>query len=226
MGALMAYLPEKIVEKRQYLATLLIYEGTKLLREKFDSIHKPENLTLTLTDPAIKSQLNGILTVEEWYCLYPPDPGKHISSADFDLWLILKLLRTICGLTPPVTGWYNMPHGVTFAEDLARIECYCDSVRDKNMTDARFNYLWTAISEAFLRIAAGISSEKEREEETSIGELLQDPLRSPAVVDKYVDNLRSWRNRRENEFLRIFSHGKRVSIIPRRFLELFQFSCR
>ena len=209
--------PEEIVEKHQYLATLLIYEGTKLLREKFDSIHKPENLTLTLTDPTIKSQLKGILTDEEWCCLYPPDPGKHISSEDFDLWLILKLLRTICGLTPPVTGWYSMPHGVTFAEDLARIDCYCYSVCFKEMTDARFNYLWTAISEAFLRIAAGISSEKKRE---------LDPLRSPAVVDKYVDNLRSWGYRREKESMRIFTSGKRVSIVPRRFLELFQFSCR
>ena len=184
---------------------------------------------MTLTDPTIKSQLKGILTDEEWCCLYPPDPGKHISSADFDLWLILKLLRTICGLTPPVTGWYNMPHGVTFAEDLARIECYCDSVRDKNMTDARFNYLWTAISEAFLRIAAGISSEKERKQETSIGELLQDPLRSPAVVDKYVDTLRSWGYRRARECWRVLgsSHRrKRVLTVPRRFLELLQFSCR
>ena len=72
-----------------------------------------------------------------------------------------------------------MPHGLSFEEDLARIERYCSSVYHQEMTDARFNYLWKAIREAFLRIAAGISPEKRSEWEISIDEFLQDPLTSP-----------------------------------------------
>ncbi len=171
----------------QYLARLLINGGTKLLREKFDSIHKPENLRLTLNDPAVKGQLSTVLDDLKWNNLYS-DPAKHVSSADFDLWLILKLLRTICGLTPLVTGWYAMPRGVAFVEDLARIECYCRFACYREMTDARFNYLWSAISKAFLRIAASISSDKRGEWENSIDELRQDPLRFPEV--DYVFQLR------------------------------------
>ena len=146
-----------------------------------------------MNDPAIKRQLEGILTIQEWNCLYPLDPGKHISSADFDLSLILKLLRTICGLTPPVTGWYAMPCGVSFEEDLARIECYCRSFWFGEMTDAEFINLWREISEVFLTIAARISSEKRTEWEIFINELLQDPLRVPEV-DNYVHELQKMRD--------------------------------
>lgn len=183
------------VEKRQYLARLLICGGTRLFREKFDFIHKPENLELLLNDPAITRKLTRILTDLEWYCVYPQNPGKYTSSANFDLWLTLKLLRTICGLTPPATGWHAMPYGLSFEEDLARIDCYCSSVYDQKMTDAMFNYLWKAVSEAFLRIAGGISPEKRSKWEISIDEFLQNPLTFPEV-NVYVDQLRFWTERR------------------------------
>lgn len=195
------------VERHQYLARLLINGGTRLLREKFDSIHKPENLQLTLNDPAIKTKLIGIATVHEWHRLYPQDPAKQVSSGDFDLWLILKLFRIICGLSPPVTGWYTMPHGISFEDDLGRIEHYCASVYNEKMPDARFKYLWRAISELILRIARSISTEKKNEWDISIGELLQDPLRYPEVED-YVKNLRIWRARRVSEML--WEIGERI----------------
>lgn len=62
------------------------------------------------------------------------------------------------------------------------------------MTDARFNYLWKAISDAFLRIAGGISPEKRSEWEILIDEFLQDPLTSPEG-DEY-DQLQRWSARR------------------------------
>lgn len=188
------------VEKCQCLARLLLYGGTKLLREKFNSIHKPESLALILNDPAIKRELEEILTDEERHCLYPMFPFRRISSANFDLWLILKLSRTICGLKPPVTGWYNMPHGVTFVEDLARIEHFCRTVYDEEMTDVRFNYLLRSISEAFLRIAGSICPEKRSEWEMIIDELLQD-RQGLSEVDNNVAELRSWRKRQLAEII-------------------------
>ena len=67
------------IEKRHYLGRLLIDGGKRLLREKFDSIHKPENLELTLNDPAITRKLKEILTDEEWNYLNPQNPGKFIA---------------------------------------------------------------------------------------------------------------------------------------------------
>ena len=182
------------VEKRHYkLARLLIGGGTRLLREKFDSIYKPENLALTLNDPAMTRKLKELLTDQEWNYLDPQNPGKYCtSSANFDFWLTLKLLRTICGLTRPVTGWYTMPHGFSFEEDLARLECYCSSICYQEMTDANFIFLWKAISEAFLRIAGGISSEKRNEWEISIeeylGEYVQDAITS-TEVNEYLHQM-------------------------------------
>ncbi|KAL9965171.1 hypothetical protein ACROYT_G028934 [Oculina patagonica] len=81
------------VERHQYLARLLINGGTRHLREKFDSIHKPENLQLTLNDPAIKTKLIGIATVHEWHRLYPQDPAKQIKR------LVPRLVGIVCAST-------------------------------------------------------------------------------------------------------------------------------
>ena len=184
-----SFLKDSFEKHRYKLARLLIGGGTRLLREKFDSIYKPENLELTLNDPAITRKLKEILTDREWKYLNPQNSGKYCtSSASFDFWLTLKLLRTICGLTRPVTGWYTMPHGFSFEEDLARIECYCSSIYYQDSADANFVYLWEAISETFLRIAGGISSEKRNEWEVYIEEYLQDPITSKEV-NEYLHQL-------------------------------------
>ncbi|XP_078380647.1 uncharacterized protein LOC144663539 isoform X2 [Oculina patagonica] len=182
-------------ETRQCLARLLIYKGTELLWEKFDSIYEPEDLAWILNDPDIRTKLLKLLNLQDSLKL-----AKHISSGDVYLWLISNLLRTICGLTPPDTGWYNMPHGESFEEVLARIECYCTSFCDKEMTDARFNYLWREISEAFLRIAASISPEKRSQWKIFIDELFQDPIKVPEV-DNYVNEHCFWIRRRTSDMV-------------------------
>ena len=94
------------------LTRLLIRGGAVLFREIFDSIHSPANLPTTLSDPSVERQLREArLTSPEWNCLYP-SPGVYGKSSDFDISLIFKLLRTICNLTPPPTGWYSLPNDV------------------------------------------------------------------------------------------------------------------
>lgn len=187
-----AYFLKGSVEKRHYLARLLMRGGTRLLREKFDSIQKQENLELTFNDPAIRAKLKEILTDQEWNLLYLGNSWKFTSSANFDFKLTLELLRTIHCLTPRVTGWRTVPHGFSFEEDLAAIERHCLDVIVMEMTDTHFNYLWKAISEAFLRIAGGISPEKRSEWEFLIDEFLQDPLTS-VQGSEYVHQLQSRR---------------------------------
>ena len=183
------------VEKRHYLARLLMCGGTRLLREKFDSIHKRENLELILNDPAIRTKLKDFLLDQEWDLLYVRNSWKFTSSANFDFGLTLELLRTIHSFVPRVMDWRTMPDGFSFEEDLARIDRYCSSIYRQEMTDARFNYLWKATSEAFLRIAGGISLEKRSEWEISIDKFLQEPLTSPEG-NEYVDQLGRWALRR------------------------------
>ena len=183
----------------QRLTRLLMRGGLALLREVFDSIHPPANLPAVLGNPTIKSNLQTlrgrVLTHPEWNCLYNPSgPGTYGKSTDFDISLLCKLLRAICSLTPPATGWDILPNSTehSLEADLVRIKFY----RNKNygpshsMENADFENLWMEISEALLRIAGRISSAKRDEWKKSIETFFYEPLTPDAK--KCVDELRLW----------------------------------
>ena len=140
--------------------------GVILLREKFDSIHSPTNLPVTLSDPMVQTLLKKAkITTPEWNCLYL-SPGVYGKSSDFDITLTFRLLRTICFLSPPHTGWNNLPNDSdhSLKSDLTRIKWYRNKVyghsQNMEIPNAEFVDLWRKISEALLRIAASISLEK------------------------------------------------------------------
>ena len=129
----------------QRLTRLLICGGAVLLREVFDSIHSRANLPTTLSDPSVERQLRRArLTSPEWNCLYP-SPGVYGKSSDFDISLIFKLLRTICNLTSPPTGWDSLPNDSdhSLEADLARIKYY----RNEVMPTAS---IWKFLMKSFL----------------------------------------------------------------------------
>ena len=184
----------------QRLTRLLVCGGITLLREVFDSIHPPVNLPLKLGDPVIKAQLQklrnrNVINQLEWTLLYP-SPGVHGNSTEFDITLLFKLFRNICNLTPPVTGWDNLPNSTDLCleADLARIKFYRNEVygHSKNMeiSDAEFVGLWREISEALLRIAGSLSVAKNDEWKKSIDKFLRDPL-TPDLAQSLAE-LQSW----------------------------------
>ena len=188
-------------EKFQRLTRLLMCGGLALLREVFDSIHPPANLPAVLGKPAIKSKLQTlrgrVLTQPEWDCLYKPSgPGRYGKSTDFDISLLCKLLREICLLTPPATGWKDSPKitDQSLVADLVRVRIYRNEIYGHNhtmeVTDADFERLWMEISEVLLRIASSISSAKRDEWENSMAKFLQEPLTPNAK--KCVDKLQLW----------------------------------
>ena len=183
-------------ENFQRLTRLLMCGGVRLLREKFDHFHSPAHLPLTLVDPAIITQLKKAkLSRPEWDCLYP-SRGTFGKSTDFDITLTFRLLRTICNLTEPPTGWNNLPNSKdhSLEAELARIKYYRNSVYGHNqkmeIANSEFYKLWKEISEALLRIAASISNAKEDEWKEAINELLRDPLTVEA--QRYVDEFQLW----------------------------------
>ena len=104
--------------------TRLLSGGTSLLREIFDSICPPSNLPTILSNPATKNKLKDAkLTMPQWHCLCP-SPGVYGKSADFDVTLLVRLLRTICNLTPPTTGWdaLSATEDHSSTADIARIK--------------------------------------------------------------------------------------------------------
>ena len=186
----------------QRLTRLLMRGGLALLREVFDSIYPPANLPAVLSNPVMRTQLqtlrrNKVLTHPEWNCLYNPSgPGTYGKSTDFDISLLCKLLRAICSLTPPATGWDILPNSTDhiLEADLVRIKFYRNKIYGHNhsmeISNADFEKLWMEISEALLRIPGGISSAKRDEWKKAIEKFFREPLTPDAK--KCVDELRLW----------------------------------
>ena len=90
---------------------LIVDGGTEVLRNVFLNIH-PGNLQNVLATH--NSTLNDlfkkkkIITQPQWDKLYP-HPPKIPNIQEFDITLLHLLLRSICGLSPPSTGWNGMP---------------------------------------------------------------------------------------------------------------------
>ena len=182
----------------QRVTRLLISGGTALLREIFDLICPPSNLPTILKNPATKKQLKAAkLTKPQWDCLYP-SPGLYGKSADFDVTLLFRLLRTICNLIPPATGWDLLPASTdhSLAADLTRVKYYRNSVyshvnqRMEITDDFEFLSLWQEIGGALVRIAGQISPAKKREWQEAIDNFLKDPL--TAEDERNVQELQEW----------------------------------
>ncbi len=181
----------------QRVTRLLISGGTTLLREIFDQICPPSYLPTKLKDPTTEKQLKTArLTNPQWDCLYP-SPGVYGKSIKFDVTLLFKLLRTICSLSPPVTGWDALPtstdHSLT--ADLARIKYYRNSVyghvnQNMDITDDEFPSLWKEICDTLVRVAGHISHTKKTEWQGAIDKFLKDPL--TAEDERYVKELQRW----------------------------------
>ena len=180
----------------QRIARLLISGGTTLLREIFDGFCPPSNLPTILKNPATKKQLNSAkLTKPHWDCLYP-SPGIYGQSVDFDVTLLFRLLRTICNLTRPATGWDALPTNLdhSLVAELARIKYYRNSVYGHGnmeiIDDFEFLSLWQEISGALVRIAGQISPVKKHEWQNAIDKFLKEPL--TAEDERNVEELLSW----------------------------------
>ena len=113
------------------LSRLLIDGGTTVLRNIFDSHHPPAHLASNLSSRHIHSTLTrlrhrNILNGSQWDKLFPPPGGGTPNSINFDITLLFLLLRNICGLHPPLSGWDRMPpvSDTSFEANLARIKYF------------------------------------------------------------------------------------------------------
>ena len=181
----------------QYLTRLLISGGTVLLREIFDIKCPPSNLPTTLQNQPTKKLLKAAkLTKPQFDCLYP-SPGMYGKSTDFDITLLFRLLRTICGLTPPVTGWDVLPRSTddSLEAGLVRIKYYRNSLyghvnENMEISDYEFSVHWREISEALMRISGQISPVKAKQWQNAIDKFLKDPLTEEAK--RHEQELQRW----------------------------------
>ena len=92
---------------------LLVDVGSQVLKEIFNKICPPGGLDTVLASPSVSATLQSlrdkkILNSLQWSKLYPAIKSS-VTSENFDITLLMVLLRNICGLIPPATGWDNLP---------------------------------------------------------------------------------------------------------------------
>ena len=152
------------IEANNYerLCRLLVDVGCQVLRETFDRVRPPGSLHSVLADPQIHAQLKSlqkkrVLSTPQWRKLYPVIKSS-VSSRDFDSTLLVILLRNICGLVPPATGWSNCPPvtDTTPQADITRILFYRNTVyshaSNASVDDAAFSRYWKEIKDTLVRL--------------------------------------------------------------------------
>ena len=179
------------------LCRLLVDVGSQVLRSTFDKIHPPATLHTVLGStsahfPKLQSLYKGkkkVLNPSQWGELYPAH--SPVSSATFDITLLTVLLRSICGLSPPVTGWDHLPPATnkSIADDIARVKYYRNTVyshaSQAAVDDISFSAYWQEIREALVRLGgahfrAGIDS-------------LKHVCMDPDMEEHYRERIKQWK---------------------------------
>ena len=155
-----AFISTKETANYARLCRLLIDVGSQVLRTTFDKVYRPENLGTFLSRKPNHSVLlslrkKQVLNAHQWEKLYPQ---SLVSSQHFDNTLVMVLLKNICGLVPPASGWDLPPptENTTAVADIVRITYFRDTVysyaRGAAVDDKTFNLYWKDITDVLVRL--------------------------------------------------------------------------
>ena len=142
------------------LSRLLIDGGTTVLRNVFDRYHPPAKLAADLNlqyKTLLTLSRRRILNKSQWDKLFPPS-GAIPDSNSFDITLLFLLLTTICGLSPPPSGWHTKPSpsDISLEANLARVKFFRNElyghVTTTGVNTPTLNALWLEISAALLSL--------------------------------------------------------------------------
>ena len=123
----------------------------------FDTINPPVNLAAVLNaNKCVLLKLKPrVINFNQWDLLFLPS-GKPPDSKTFDISLLTVLLRNICGLHPPATGWNTMPPNTdnSTAANITRIKLLRNEVyahvSSTEIDNATFENLWQKVSKALV----------------------------------------------------------------------------
>jgi hypothetical protein len=181
---------DQVKAKANYsrVCQLLVGKGGDAFRGVLHSKHSHSTLAAELN--ANKKKLlkirYSVFKPSQWDLLFPVSGTPDLKN--FDLTLLTILLRNICGLPSPATGWNNMPPPSDTSEsaNIARIKIFRNEVYghipSPKLDDTNFETLWKEISKPLINL--GISQQE-------IDELKEAPL-SPEE-ESYIDKLKEWR---------------------------------
>ena len=180
------------------LCRLLVDVGACALRDAFNAIHNPANLqaVLATNKPMLQSlRPRKIINPTQWGKLFPVISAS-VSSREFDITLLMMLLRNICGLAAPVSGWDTLPAVTDLSReaDIARVKYFRNTVyahaEHASVDDATFNRYWSEIRDTLVRLG-GVAYRAAIDN-------LETECMDPDVEDHYKELLRQWKNDEDN----------------------------
>ena len=180
------------------LCRLLVDIGTQALRDTLDTIHSPANLpsVLAAKKPTLQSLIKKkVINQIQWGKLFPAIPNS-VSSRDFDTTLLMVLLRNLCGLTAPLTGWDALPAVTDLSReaDIARVKYFRNTVyghaEKASVDDVKYNEYWRDIQDTLVRLG-GVTYVAAIDD-------LRNECMDPEVEDHYMELLGEWKKDEDN----------------------------
>ena len=177
---------------------LLVDKGGDVLRRALHVIHPPYTLAAELN--ANKRTLSkirySVINSAQWELLFPATGSPD--SNNFDITLLTILLRNICGLASPATGWDVMPAAsdTSISANIARIKIFRNElyghVPNAQLDDTTFEKLWQEISKPLVNL--GILQH-------DIDELKNAPL--TPEEESYAEKLKEWKELEDDRFVNL-----------------------
>ena len=180
------------------LCRLMVDVGTQALRDTLDAIHPPANLPTVLAGNKTTLhtlKIRKVINAAQWGKLFPAI-STLVSSVHFDISLLMVLLRNLCSLPSPATGWDKLPAvtDVSREADIARVKYYRNTVYGHaecaSVDDAAFNAYWGDIRDTLVRLG-GVKYK------TAIDKL-ETEVMDPDLDDRYKEILRQWKKDEDN----------------------------
>ena len=179
------------------LCRLLVDVGSQALRSTFDKKHPPATLHTVLSRPSVHYNTlqklykgkKKVLNPTQWGKLYPAH--SPVSSTTFDITLLTVLLRNICGLSPPATGWDSLPPATntSIADDIARVKYYRNTVyghaSQAAVDNISFSSYWQEIRDALVRLGgAHFRADIDK---------LEHDFMDPDIEEHYRELMKQWK---------------------------------
>lgn len=178
------------------LCRLLVDVGTQVLRDKFDKMYAGSLYTF-LTSPPVHAKLTSLQKKRVLnFTQLAKLTSSTVSSADFDISLLVVLLRNVCGLSPPATtGWNNppLPTDMTEEADIVRIRILRNEVyahtNVASVDDLTFSKYWVSIKEPLIRLGGS-------RYQSTVDDLRTECM-DPEKEQHYQELLKEWKENEE-----------------------------
>ena len=136
-----------------------------------------------------------IINPTQWGKLFPTNPFS-VSSSSFDITLLMVLLRNICGLVAPATGWDDLPTATDSSREanIARLKFFRNTLYahapHASVDDTTFNSQWRNIRKS-LECLGGLQYR------TAI-DRLETECMDPETKEHYIELLEQWKKDEDN----------------------------